>query len=146
MEQQQNIALLHQFYMHDEERMSSKEISNSEQQLVQQSSLQLPVQRIKRNYWNNTFSKMYKNMSVNILNSNSIRGQRLSLGNNNNKYSNSSNRMKHQHMMVMEQLKRAVALSGGTGGMMYSTSLPPPQSHKVLTILSSVMAAAEYTV
>ena len=143
MEQQQNIVLLHQFYMHDEERMSSKEIGNSEQQRVQQSSLQLSVQRIKRNYWNNTFSKTYKNISVNILNSNSVRGQWLSLGNNNNKYSNSSNRMKHQHMMVMEQLKRAVALSGGTGGMMYSTSLPPP---KVLTILSSVLAAAEYTV
>ena len=32
--------------MHDEERMSSKQMCNSEQQRVQQSSLQPPVQRI----------------------------------------------------------------------------------------------------
>ena len=43
-------------------------------------------------------------------------------------------------MMAMEQQKRVAALSGGTGGMMFSGSLPPPQSHKVLIIVCSVYA------
>ena len=64
-QQQQNICLPHQFYVHDEERMSSKGMCNSEQQRVQQSSLQPPVQRIDlKNYCNNTFSKMYRVIPV----------------------------------------------------------------------------------
>ena len=47
MEQQQNIGLPHQFYMYDEERMSSKEMYNSEQQRMRQSSLQPPVDQKK---------------------------------------------------------------------------------------------------
>jgi len=46
-------------------------------------------------------------------------------------------------MMVMEQQKRA-ALCGGTGGMMYSGTVPPPQSHKVLTIVCTVWGAESF--
>ena len=145
MEQQQNITLPHQFYMHDEERMSSKEMCNSEQQRVQQSSLQPPVQRIdqkklleqhiqqdvQEHVRQHLEQQQRQRAAAQFRQQQQIQQQQQQQA-----------RMKHQHMMVMEQQKRAAVLSGGTGGMMYSSSLPPPQSHKVLTILSSVYYAS----
>lgn len=140
MEQQQNIGLPHQFYMHDEERMSSKEMCNSEQQRMQQSPLQPPVQRIdqKKLLEQHIQQDVQEHVRQQLLEQQQrqraaaqFRQQQLQ--------QQQQARMKHQqHLMAMEQQKRAAALSGGAGGMMYSGSVPPPQSHKVLTVLYSV--------
>ena len=143
MGQQQNISLPHQFYIHDEERMSSKEMCNSEQQRMQQSSLQLPVQRIdqKKLLEQHIQQDVQEHVRQQLLEQQQrqraaaqFRQQQQQL-----QQQQQQARMKHQqHLMGMEQQKRAAALSGGAGGMMYSGSVPPPQSHKVLTVVYSV--------
>ena len=137
-QQQQSIGLPHQFYLHDEERMSSREMCNSEQQRMQQSSLQPPVQRIdqKKLLEQHIQQDVQEHVRQHLLEQQQrqraaaqFRQQQQQI----QQQQQQQARLKHQqHMMAMEQQKRA-ALSGG--GMMYSGSLPPPQSHKVLTIV-----------
>ena len=139
MEQQQNIGLPHQFYMHDDERMSSNEMCNSEQQRMQQSSLQPPVQRIdqKKLLEQHIQQDVQEHVRQHLEQQQRQRAAaqfRQQQQIQQQQQQQHQARMKHQqHIMAMEQQKRVAALSGGTGGMMYSASLPPPQSNKVLT-------------
>ena len=147
MEQQQNIGLPHQFYMHDEETMNSKEMCNSEQQRMQQSSLQPPVQRIDQKKLlleQHIQQDVQEHVRQHLEQQQrqraaaQFRQQQQQI----QQQQQQQARIKHQqHLMAMEQQKRVAAAI--PGGMIYSGSVPPPQSHKVLTIVYSVWAAAE---
>ena len=142
MEQQQNIGLPHQFYIHDEERMSSKEMCNSEQQRMQQSSLQPLVQRIdqKKLLKQHIQQDVHEHLRQQLLEQQQCQRAAAQFRQQQQQLQQQQEaRMKHQqHLMAMEQQKRVAALSGGAGGIMYSGSVPAPQSHKVLTVVYSV--------
>ena len=58
MWQQQNISLLHEFYMHDEEKMSMKMLCNSERQRIQQAFMQLPVSLLSNHMLSQRYDKL----------------------------------------------------------------------------------------